>query len=155
MRGRLRFILTSLQRVLLLGRSVGGVGRSGRCVVLIYCVCVCVSVYERACLLRVYMCGLRVNRQNQRPSRPARASEKRRQAGREAARERSASKAYVTLREMVTSTPGILLLPLLIYLQHCINVHGKSAVSVYLLSVFFFFFPCVCVGTRSVYAGVS
>lgn len=27
---------------------------------------------------------------------------------------------------MVTSTPWILLLPMLIYLQHCIDVHGKS-----------------------------
>ncbi|TKS84137.1 Very low-density lipoprotein receptor [Collichthys lucidus] len=53
---------------------------------------------------------------------PKQSSEKRRQA----ARERSASKAYVTLREMVTSTPGILLLPMLIYLQHCINVHGTK-----------------------------
>lgn len=46
--------------------------------------------------------------------------------GREATRERSASNRTFTLREMVTSTPGILLLPMLICLQHCVDVHGKS-----------------------------
>lgn len=36
---------------------------------------------------------------------------------------------------MVTSTPGILLLPMLICLQHCINVHGKCRVRVRVLCV--------------------
>ncbi|KAI4816944.1 hypothetical protein KUCAC02_009244 [Chaenocephalus aceratus] len=42
----------------------------------------------------------------------------------EAARKRSASNGYGTLREMVTYTPGVLLL--LTCLQHCMNVHATK-----------------------------
>lgn len=86
-------------------------------------------------------------------ARQASASKQERQAGRravsqgrEAARERSASKR--TLPEMVSSTPGILLLPILICLQHCINVNGKSQVRSVCVC-----YVCVCVPVGSHGAG--
>lgn len=39
----------------------------------------------------------------------------------------AAHELHRTLREMVTSAPRILLLPMLICLQHCVNVNGKAA----------------------------
>lgn len=93
---------------------VGGVGRSGP------------VPYSFALPLRVALLPKKEEEASiKRLSRPVRASKESRQAtsrARDAARERSASKRT---REMVTSTPGILLLPVLICLQHFVNVHGK------------------------------
>lgn len=87
-------------------------------------VCVCVYMTARVCLVYVWLAREPADSKITQGG----ANQQERQAEAEqAARERSASNC--TQREMVTSTPGILLLPMLICLQLCANVHGKSRLS--------------------------
>lgn len=127
---------SSLQRVQLL--DVASVGAAARSVFGL-----CVSVYEVAYCVSVWFVREPVTSKTKEAS----ASQRETHAGRQyraVAHERSASNNPP--REMVTSTPGILLLPMLICLPHHIIVRGKSRISrVCVFFYFSFFVYTVCV----------